>query len=240
MKKYNIYSYQNDLLFTDEIIDNKIKVIENKDNYIHRTIVFNKINKKLKLILIDELLFFLKKKKEHILVIGLGSESHTSDSVGPNTIKHIKVNAHLENLGIKLNRTKVSALIPGVLGETGILTEQTIKSIVKEIKPDYVILIDSFVSNDINYLNHTIEINDCGIMPGIGIKGLSSCINKETINVPILVIGVTTSILIRLSNNDKNFISYLLSTKDIDEYVYNISKLIGECINIAINKSQNM
>ena len=237
MNNYNIYPYQNDLFYHENNNDyNKIKVIKNKKkNYIYETIFYKNIDQKLINTLKKEILYFLKtsniSKKSHILIIGMGSDFYTPDAIGPSTLKHIKVNSYLENIGVKLNKTKVSSLKPGVLGETGILTERTIISVTKEIKPDFVILIDSFVTNNINYLNHTIELNNKGITPGIGIKGINSKIDSKKLHIPILVIGVTTSILVNFNNNK---ISYILSCKDIDEYVLKISEALGKGINEAI------
>lgn len=226
MKKYNIYPYKTDLIL---------------DNNNYKTIFFDSLNNEvnIKNKLKNELLFFLKQmnisKNDHILIVGLGNENHTADSIGPKTLKHIKVNSYLENLGINIVGNKISALEPGVLGETGILTEKIISSVSKEIKPNLVILVDSFVSNDINYLNKAIQINNIGINPGSGIKGINSNINKNTLGIPILVIGVVTAIEIKFTNSDNiNFIPYLLSTKDIDDFIIKISKIVGESINEAI------
>lgn len=245
MKNYSLFPYQNDLMFDEKKIktldNNKINVLENnKNNHLHKTIFYNAINKELQQVLTKEISLFLQKlkikKNDHLFIIGLGSDTHTPDAIGPNTLKYIKVNAYLENIGLKIDDTKVSALKPGVLGETGILTEKTIINMTKEINPNLVIIIDSFVTNDINFLNHTIELNNAGITPGIGLKGISSQINEEILGVPVLIIGVTTAVLIRFTSNENiNFIPYILSTKDIDEYVVKISELIGQSINKAIS-----
>ena len=241
MKKYNICFNRNDLICNkDEIINTEIKVINNiKKDKIYKTIFFNNeyniINA-----LSNQLVYFFNNlnitKKDHIFIIGLGNENHTADSVGPKSLKNIRVNSFLENLGIEIIDNKVSALSPGVLGETGIITERIIKSVSNEIKPNLIILIDSFVSNNINYLNKTIEINNVGLNPGSGLKGIDFKIDKNSLNIPIIVIGVTTAIEIKFSdNNDFNYIPYLLSTNNIDEYVDKISSIIGKSINKAIN-----
>ena len=225
MNNYSIYPYKNDLVFND------------KKNY--KTIYFNSLDN-IKNILKKEIFYIFNKmnitKKDHIFVVGLGNINHTADSVGPKVLKHIKVNSYLENIGVKIIGNKVSALEPGVMGETGILTEKTILSVSKEIKPNLVILIDSFVSDNIDYLNKTIQLTDVGINPGSGIKGINSIIDKNTLGIPVLVIGVTTAVEIKFTNDSNtNFVPYLLSTKDIDDYVNEISKIIGESINEAIN-----
>lgn len=242
MLNYSIYSSQNDLNYNKKMMQKidtkKINIIEKrKKNYLYKTIYFNEIDNKLQKVLIKEIKNYLSKtldKEKHILIVGMGNEYHTADSIGPNTLKHIKVNAYLENLGLKIKKVKVSKLKPGVLGETGILSEKTILSVVNEIKPNLVILIDSFVSNNINDLNHTIELNNYGLNSGIGIKGLSSSINQDFLQIPVLAIGVTTSLLITLKKKERKTF-YLLSTKDIDEYIIKLSELLGNSINLAID-----
>ena len=220
MKNYNIYPYKTDLIFNNES---------------YKTIYFNNVDNKLKNIIKKELLYFFNKmnitKKDHIFIIGLGNDNHTADSIGPKTLKHIKVNSYLENLGIKIKGNKVSALEPGVLGETGIVTEKIISSVSNEIKPDLIILIDSFVSDNINDLNKTIIINNIGIKSGCGIKGINTTIDKNSLGIPIIVIGVVTCVEVKINNS----IPYILSTKDIDEYVISISEIIGNSINEVID-----
>lgn len=236
----NFKIYRTDLA-TDKI--NNEKIIKNykkynikigeykKYKYIYRIIHFNSLihSNKIKNIIKKELTYFLDKysidKDSHVFIIGLGNESNTADSIGPKTIKYITANSHLENI-IELNNTKISLLEPGVLGNTGIDTMKIIKSISNNIKPDLIILIDSYITSNINNLNKTIEINDNGIIPGSGIHGNNSKINKKTMNTNILVFGIPTSLEYK---NDS--ITLLMSTSDIDKYVYDISNIIGNAIN---------
>ena len=179
----------------------------------------------------NEILFYFKRlnidNNKHIFIIGLGNESNTADSVGPRSLKYIVVNSHMYNLFNNIKYPKISALEPGVLGTTGIDTFKIIESVSNEIKPDLIILIDSFVTNKISFLNKAIEINDEGIIPGSGLYGNNIEIKKETINVPVLVIGVPTA----LEYKKNREIPLLISTNDIDEYVALISKIIGSSLN---------
>ena len=242
----NYYIDRTDLYIENNIIknyinNNNIKIYTcKKEKYTYKTINYNRINNQLINILTKELIYFFHKNSinynSHILVVGLGNDNYTADSVGPKTLKHIKVNSYLENIGIKIKGPKVSALEPGVLGETGILTEKIIKSIVNDIKPDLVILIDSYVSRSINFLNKTIQISDEGMNTGHGLKGLNSTIDKKILKTPIIIMGVVTAIEIKFTKEkNKNYIPYLLSTKDIDNYVTSISEIVGNSINNAIN-----
>lgn len=211
--------------------NNSIKVYDYlKDNFFYKTILFNQldtINSDLKTILKEQIILSLRQlnvNNNHTFIVGLGNDNHTADSVGCRCLKFIKSNAFLEELGVSLNR-KVSALEPGTLIETGIDTKRIIESIVKDIKPDIIILIDSYVTNDFEHLNKCIQITNEGITPGSGLRGYQEEISLNTIGVPILVIGVPTAIEIKKSN-----CNYFLSTKNIDSYVRTISKIIGEAI----------
>ena len=180
----------------------------------------------------QELLFFLKKLKfkkgDFVLISGIGNENHTVDSVGPKTLNYIKTNAYLKN---KLDKdTKVAAIEPRVLYQTGIKTEMIIKGVVDEIKPNLLILIDSLVSDNITYLNHVIELTDAGLIQGYGIKGLESEITKKSIGIPVLLIGVCTALEICLNDT-----FYILSDKNIDEFVNEICPTIGKCINEVLD-----
>lgn len=213
-------------------INGKIKVYRNCENdFLYHTIYFSNIihEKTIKNTLKKEIeYFFCKlnlKNKYHVFVIGLGSFNHTADSVGPNVLKKLNVNSYLNTLGINIP-IKVSALEPGIIKETGIDTKRIVESVVDEIKPDVVILIDSFVTSSSDYLNHTIEITDEGIIPGSGIKGINTKITKDSLGIPIIVIGIPTAIEIVLKNN-----KYLLSTSNIDTYIESISKIISDALN---------
>lgn len=179
----------------------------------------------------NEIIMYFKRfnidNSKHIFIVGLGNESNTADSIGPKALKYIVVNSHIYNLFNNIKYPKISALEPGVLGTTGIDTFNIIKSVSREIKPDLIILIDSFVTNKLSLLNKTIEINDDGIVPGSGIYGNNTKINTETINVPVLVIGIPTALEFKKDNN----IPLLISTSDVDEYVIKISKIIGSSLN---------
>lgn len=227
MKKQNDISWQH-LYYRDK---KKIEVKELvSNNKITRRIFFSSLSPSLKKELIKELHFFIKQvfnfSKFSILIVGLGNEEHTADAIGPKTVKKIVVNSHLTKLGIENLPIKVSALEPGVMATTGIDTQKIIKSVVKEIKPDLVLLIDSFVTDTLSFLNQTIEIVNDGVIPGSGVKGLNEKIDARTLGVPVMLIGVPTALIYQ---ND-----YLLSKSDIDNYVKNMSDLLSSAINTIL------
>ncbi len=200
--------------------------LENSHNKI---IKFKIPDKTLQEKFIHEVKSFLKRNhfssQSHVFVVGLGNEAYTADAVGPKAIKHIDATSHLDDLGIFSKRAKVSLLEPSVMGKTGISTEKMIACISKEIKPDLLILIDSLVTDQLDLLNHSIQINDEGMSPGSGLFGQNKKISQGSIGIPVICIGVATAI------EYVDSMPLIVCTSDIDAYVANIAQLIGEGLN---------
>ena len=154
----------------------------------------SKNSENVKNILIDELRKIMKIKKGSLgLVVGLGNDKSTADSLGPLTVNNIIVTNHIFLLDkLSDNYKRLSAINPGVMGETGIETGDIIESIVDKIKPDYLIVIDSLASKSIERLNKTIQITDTGIHPGSGIGNKRKEVSYETLHIPVIAIGVPT------------------------------------------------
>lgn len=130
-----------------------------------------------------------------VLVVGLGNVDTTADSIGPNAIKDIEITRHIIKYKPELldeNEIEVSAISPGVLGTTGIESQEIIKAIVDKVKPELIIAIDALASNDISRLLKTIQLCDTGITPGSGVKNRRREISKETMGVDVIAVGVPT------------------------------------------------
>lgn len=127
------------------------------------------------------------------LVIGLGNNKSTPDSLGPLTINNILVTNHLFLYGnVEDGFRKVSAISPGVMGQTGIETSNLITSIIKAIEIDFIIVIDALASQSVDRVNRTIQMTDTGIHPGSGIGNKRKEISAETTCKPVIAIGVPT------------------------------------------------
>ena len=134
-------------------------------------------------------------KTKSILVVGLGNIYVTPDSLGPKVVQSVDITRHLINFAkdlVEPDTRSVSALSPGVLGTTGIETSEIITSVCNEVKPDIVIAIDSLASSSINRLGTTIQLSNTGITPGAGVRNKREGINQNTLNVPVIAIGVPT------------------------------------------------
>ncbi len=86
----------------------------------------------------------------------------------------------------------MSAIVPGVMAQTGMETLEIIRGVVEQAKPDVVIVIDALAARNTRRLNRTIQITDTGINPGSGVGNHRSGINKEALGVPVIAIGVPT------------------------------------------------
>lgn len=145
--------------------------------------------------ILSEQLKELVKGYNSILVVGLGNIDTTADSIGPKTIKDLSITRHLKKYApelIKEYAKEISGIAPGVLGTTGIETQEILKGIVEKVKPDAIIAIDALISRDISRLFKTIQISDTGITPGAGVGNTRKEISKNTMGIPVIAIGVPT------------------------------------------------
>lgn len=133
--------------------------------------------------------------KDSILVLGLGNWNITPDSLGPKTIGKLFVTRHImeympEQIDDRLR--SVSAVAPGVLGITGIETGEIVKGVVEKVKPDLVIAIDALASQKASRIGSSIQIANTGINPGSGVGNKRTGLNKQTLGVETVAIGVPT------------------------------------------------
>ena len=137
----------------------------------------------------------------------------------------------------------------GVTGQTGIETGEYILSVVKRIRPNVVVAIDALASRKLERLGCTLQISDTGISPGAGVGNHRTRINKETIGVPVIAIGVPTVVDVQTLASDllKGDISsktqrqiapqnrqMVIIPREIDLLTERASRLISFSLNAAI------
>lgn len=161
------------------------------------------------------------KEKDSCMIIGLGNEKSTADELGVTTAKKVTVTKHIYDLtGTLEEGYRISTcLIPGVMGTTGIETSDIISSVVKEVSPDFLIIIDALASDSIDRLLKTIQITNTGINPGSGIGNNRKEISSDIFNIPVIAIGVPTVVDATTIVNDtlnfmKKHFSYNIKNKD--------------------------
>ena len=169
------------------------------------------------------------------LVVGLGNNMSTPDSLGPKVIKNIITTRHISIVSsLDKKYSIVSKVEPGVFANTGIESFDIIKSIIKNIKPDFVIIIDSLCSTTLDKVNKVIQFTDSGIDPGSGVNNHRKGFNKKTLGVDVISIGVPT--VVNLHTIDTTISNdYLVTPKDIDFVIEELGVVISKSINNALH-----
>lgn len=172
-----------------------------------------------------------------ILVVGLGNWNVTADAIGPIVIENLLVTRHYFQLipgRVKPGYREVSAVAPGVLGITGIETSEIVLGIVERTKPDLVIAIDALASRALERVNTTIQIADTGISPGAGVGNKRKALNKETLGVPVIAIGVPTVVdAVTIASDTIDYVLEHLN-KQVDPNIANQTQLDGQQVNGAL------
>lgn len=206
----------------------------------------------------SELSVFIKNtvgnKETHelcMMIAGLGNRFITADSLGPLTVDKLTVTRHMMGGGgffDTLGCSRLCAIQPGVLGQTGIEAAAIIKGAVEEAKPDVVIAVDALAARSTERLATTVQLSDGGICPGSGIGNRRVAINEESVGCPVIAIGVPTVVdsstlvwdalekagvedicpsLHRVLENGRSF---FVSLKESDVIIEEISSLLSSAL----------
>lgn len=206
-------------------------------------------------------------EEKSILVVGLGNRDVTADSLGPCTVDNLFITRHIiKEYGRQAYRVpkihQISALVPGVMAKTGMETAEIIKGVIKETKPDIVIVIDALAARSTRRLNRTVQITDTGIHPGSGVGNHRNALTKESLGVPVIAIGIPmvvdagtivsdalekisrehadgkTSLDYFRNSTDTQLHNMYVTAKNIDETSKRLSFTLSEAINIALDMEQ--
>ena len=186
-----------------------------------------------------------------VLVTGLGNRMVTPDAIGPQAIDHVIATRHLVEQvpDVFASWRPVSALAPGVLGQTGVETGEVICGVLDRVKPAAVLAVDALAAGRLSRLLRTIQLADTGITPGAGVGNARAALNSETLGVPVIAIGVPTvvdgatlahEIAAQLGGPscealDDLSLPVMVTTRDIDREVADIARVIGYAVNMALH-----
>lgn len=136
-------------------------------------------------------------KGQEVLVAGLGNREVTPDVIGPMVVDNLFVTRHLirqfgDEFRDKYKLGNVSAIAPGVMAQTGMETSEIIKGIIDETHPKLVIVIDALAARSVDRLNTTVQITDTGISPGSGVGNHRTALNKDSLGIDVIALGVPT------------------------------------------------
>ena len=193
-------------------------------------------------------------RAQNILVVGLGNPDITPDAVGPIVAHYTMATTHLVKKMPEefADFRPVSVLQAGVLGVTGVESAHMVKAYVKEFRPDMIIAVDALASRKFSRVCRTVQVSNTGIVPGSGIGNARAALNEETLGVPVIALGVPTVVdagtlaadLLEEAGGDatlaEKFQTFgkdmIVTPKEIDRQVADISKLMAYAINMALHK----
>ncbi len=186
-----------------------------------------------------------------ILVTGLGNRMITPDAIGPQAVDHVIATRHLVEQvpDVFASWRPVSALAPGVLGQTGVETGEVVCGVLDRIRPAAVLAIDALAAGRLSRLLRTVQLADTGITPGAGVGNARAALNEQTLGVPVIAMGVPTvvdgatlahEITGQLGGPTCEALEDLsrpvmITTRDIDREVADIARMIGYSVNMALH-----
>ena len=195
-------------------------------------------------------------RPESLLIAGLGNRRITADALGDEVCglltvtRHIKPHKELYEL---LGGREISAVTPGVLGQTGIESAELVAAACERVKPELVIAIDSLCARSTDRLATTVQLGSSGISPGSGIGNRRRAIDSETLGVPVIALGIPTvvdsSTLVRdalekagideisdeLRNVLENGRSFFVTPKETDTIIRELSRLVADSLMSAFS-----
>lgn len=128
-------------------------------------------------------------RKSKVLVVGLGNDEITSDSLGSATVRLLDVSAVSEAERPR-EKARLCAVTTGVEGATGIRSADTVEGICSVIKPSGVIVVDSLATASVARLGASFQLTTAGISPGSGVGGDKARIDRSVLGVPVVAVGV--------------------------------------------------
>ena len=186
---------------------------------------------------------------DSVLVAGLGNEAVTPDALGPKTLRHVPATRHLRGAYPKeFSRFRsVMTAATGVTGDTGMESAELLRALVSELRPSAVIAVDALAARSMGRVCRTVQLSDTGIIPGSGVGNARKALNRATLGVPVIAVGVPTVVdALTLAEElrpdgtagefDKNARSMMVTLREIDQQIAALSRLIGYGIDLALHE----
>ena len=174
-----------------------------------------------------------------VLVAGLGNRGMTADAVGPLALESLLVTRHMVRSLPRQFRgfTPVSALAPGVLAATGMEALELLRGAVQATGCTAVIAVDALAARSRERLCATVQLGDTGLIPGSGVGNHRKAIDKTTLGVPVVAVGVPTVIAAHLLGDGQPEDDPLfLTPRDIDGKVRELGRVIGYGVTLALQE----
>ncbi len=201
-----------------------------------------------KAIVLGEQLRHLLPEGGSVLVVGLGNEAITPDALGPRCASMVLATRHIQgefarSVGLDDLRPTV-VFKPDVLGNTGLESSEMVRGVCRVLKPAAVIAVDALAARSVARLGCTVQLSDTGISPGSGVGNNRKALNRETLKLPVIGIGVPTVVdagtLARdLTGSEQTAVSprgaeMMVTPREIDLMIARAARLLAMTIHAAL------
>lgn len=159
-----------------------------------------------------------------LCVCGLGNQDMPPDALGPEVARRFRPKM-FEAFDTKPSFEKVALLCPGVNGHTNLSTDVIIANISSAIHAACVLIVDSSSCSDIERLCSSICLTDNGMRTYYDTADL----RQSTIGVPVITIGVPTTIRASALSVSKNVPQDLLLTTFHISDVIKVASFVVAC-----------
>lgn len=130
-------------------------------------------------------------KQGPVLVAGLGNRRVTPDALGPRTTDLVLVTRHLQGV-LPDPLRPVSALAAGVTGSTGMESGELLRAVTAAVEPVCLIAVDALAARRQERVCRTIQVCDTGIVPGSGVGNARMALDRASLGIPVIAVGVPT------------------------------------------------
>ena len=169
--------------------------------------------------------------------------------MGPKVHEYTLVTRHLvrqvpEHFG---DLRPVASLSAGVLGTTGMESGELVRAVSERLRPACVIAVDALASRSLKRVCRTVQLADTGIAPGSGVGNHRAALDRASLGVPVIAVGVPTvvdgaTLAADLLGTEElpplgEGRDLMVTPKDIDSQVADLSKVIGYGIDLALQPS---
>ena len=125
------------------------------------------------------------------------------------------------------------------------------EGVIAVVKPAAVVAVDALAARSLSRLGCTVQLSDTGIAPGSGVGNNRRELNRDTLGIPVIAVGVPTvvdaatltcDVLAEAGKGELNPAALqgagnglIVTPKDIDTQVHDLAKVIGYGINLALH-----
>jgi len=173
-----------------------------------------------------------------VLIAALGNPDITPDALGSLAASDILVTRHLKSGGVPEFQAFASTALcrTGVLGTTGVESAVQIRMLCQALRPACVIAVDALAGADFSRLCRTVQICDSGIAPGSGVGNDREALDRKSLGVPVIAVGVPTVIDAALLSQDPAAASLFVTPRSIDSAVRAAGRIIAYGVNLSLHR----